>query len=433
MAQSLFVPSPFLHARTDVPPLASPTSLARSLPLEEALEALLTSAVPVQDMETLPLLDCLQRLPQADIRATLPHPPFHRVQVDGYALRHDDIARASSERPIMLRVTQHVFAGSGAGMPLHPGEAARVTTGAMLPPGADCAVWQEDVTAHDDVVLISRPLPRHRNCRQRGHDIALGQTLIRRGHSLHPAALSQLAGQGYTHVRVFRRPLVGLLATGDELCAPGVALPEGNIYNASSTLLGTRVRALGADISAMTACGDNEAALRRHLLDLLSKSDVVITTGGVSGGSRDLLPHVAAQLVAELGGVMLFHGLRIKPGSLTMGMCVGGKVLLGLSGNPAPAAASFELLGVPLLKKLAGRAEYRPQRQRGIAQNDFGHCRKDTRRLVLAQMVGQRVFLRQHSMGAGLPGPCEDYNCFVDIAEGSSPLRAGMEVDVIIP
>ena len=403
-----------------------------SLPLEQSLELLLRHAPTVTESEEVPLFDADGRICFARVRATLPLPPYDRVQVDGYALRSTDIASASPERPVMLLVTQHLYAGDAPGQPLEPGQAARVTTGAVLPQGADCVVWQEDTLADSQTVVISRSLAAMRNCRMCGQDMERGSLLAESGDVLHSGTLSLLAGQGYAHVRVFRRPRVSLLATGSELVLPGAPLPQGGIYNISSTLLGLRLRRMGACIMHMVTRGDNRQKLQAYLAEMLTTSDLVITTGGASVGPKDLIPGIAADLAAQQGGSVLFQSLRLKPGSMTLAAALPQTLLLGLSGNPVAAAATFGLLAVPVLKKIGGATRFAPVRQKAVARNDFGSFRKDERRIVLARLEGKDVYFARGAQHMGQPALCDDCNCFVDIPAGSPPVRKGMEVDVIL-
>ena len=416
------------------PPYASPHISGKKdiLPLEKALAALLACARPTEQTQLLPLLEAYGRVSAADICASLPQPPFDRAQVDGYALRSADITLASPDFPVTLPVVQYLYAGGGPGDPLLPGQAARITTGAMMPQGADCVMWQEDTTVDSCGVTIRHKLSPGRNCHPCGHDVAVGRSLIRRGDVLHSGTLGLLAGQGHTHAYVYSSPRVSMLSTGDELCPPGHPLPRGGIYNISGTLLGVRLQNLGASVQSMSTCPDNYDRLRRHVETMLEQSHLVITTGGVSWGPRDLISRLAEELAARHGGHMLFRGLHMKPGAMTLGAAVGNSVLLGLSGNPVAAAAAFELLARPLIRKISGRARYGLQRQRGIMRNDFGSCRKDARRLMMARLEGTEVYMRPENESIGQPALWDDCNCFVDIPAGCPPLRRGMEVDVIL-
>ncbi|MDD4702532.1 MAG: molybdopterin molybdotransferase MoeA [Desulfovibrio sp.] len=416
------------------PPYTSPHISVKKdiLPLEKALAALLSCARPTDQPLSLPLLEACGRVSAADLYASLPQPPFDRAQVDGYALHSADIALASPDSPVTLPVVQYLYAGGGPGEPLLPGQAARITTGAMMPPGADCVMWQEDTRVDGCDVIIAHKLSPGRNCRSLGHDVAVGRPLVRRGDVLHSGTLGLLAGQGHTQVCVYGSPTVSMLCTGDELCPPGTSLPKGGIYNISGTLLGVRLQKLGASIPSIKTCPDNYDRLRHHLETMLGHSHLIITTGGVSWGPRDLISRLTEELAAHHGGRLLFRGLHMKPGAMTLGAAAGGSVLLGLSGNPVAAAAAFELLAGPLIRKISGRARYGLQRQRGVMRNDFGSCRKDARRLMMARLEGTEVFMRPESESIGQPALWDDCNCFVDIPAGCPPLRRGMEVDVIL-
>lgn len=402
------------------------------LPLEKALAALLSCVRPTGQTHRLPLLEASGRVSAADIFASLPQPPFDRAQVDGYALHSADIAEVRPDCPVTLPVDQYLYAGGGPGAPLPRGQAARITTGAMMPPGADCVMWQEDTTADGSRVTVRHSLTPGRNCRPCGHDVAVGQPLARRGDVLHSGTLGLLAGQGHTHAHVFEKPAASMLATGDELCPPGRPLSEGDIYNISGTLLGIRLQNLGARILHMETCADSYDKLRRHVEAMLEHSRLIITTGGVSFGPRDLISRLTEDLAARHGGRLLFRGLHMKPGAMTLGAAIGNSVLLGLSGNPVAAAAAFDLLAGPVIRKMSGRAHYGLKRLRGVMRNDFGSCRKDARRLMMARLEGTAVIMHPENGGIGQPALRDDCNCFVDIPAGCPPLKRGMEVDVIL-
>ena len=208
---------------------------------------------------------------------------------------------------------------------------------------------------------------------------------------------------------------------------------EGKVQlDSYGTLLGVRLRKMGARILRMMTRGDNRQALQEHLAEMLAEGDLVITTGGASVGPKDLVPAIAAEIAAEQGGSMLFQSLRIKPGSMTLAAALPQTLLLGLSGNPVAAAATFGLLAVPVLKKMSGETRFAPRRQKAVVRNDCGSCRKDGRRIVLGRLEGGDVYFARDAQRRGQPALCDDCNCFVDIPAGSAPLRKGMEVAVIL-
>jgi molybdopterin molybdotransferase len=395
--------------------------------LEHAVDLLLERVQPLNEPEQPALLEAAERVAFADIRASLPQPPFDRSVLDGYALHHEDTVEASRATPVRLKVTQHIFAGDGSGRPLPRGEAGRIMTGAMLPQGADCVIGQEDTDAGRDWVLVYRPAQRLQNICFCGENVAKGQVLALRGQKLHYAHIGLLAGQGLAAVSVFRRINVAVVSTGDELIPAGSPPAPGKIYDSSSLLLGARLRSLGIRPVLCSCCRDDVQRLYDGLQTLLRDNDMVITTGGVSMGERDCLPAVAAML----GGRILFHGIQIKPGSPALAVVKDGKILLCLSGNPYAASATFEVLAVPALHKLSGNNEFRPIRQNGISQNEFGKA-GGMRRLVRARINGQKVFIPPHRYASGMLHTLAECNCMIDIPAGAPPLRKGTPVEVIV-
>ncbi len=394
---------------------------------ETAQELLFQHLEPVAEYEDLPLEEALGRIAFADVRAVMAQPPFDRSPLDGYALRHEDSAGASRRHPRHVRLTQRLCAGADAALPVALGECARIMTGAMLPPGADCVIAQEDTSMGEESVALYAEIRARQNICFAGEDTQPGQMLAERGVPLTFAHVGVLAGQGLTSARVFRRPSVAIMSSGDELCPPGQPLPPGKIYNSNSPLLAARLQALGARPFMAGICRDDPELLHRRIRELLTAHDMLVTTGGVSVGQKDYLPDAAERL----GGALLFHGISVKPGSPALGMAWEGKILLALSGNPYAAIATLETLAVPALKKLAGYADYRLVRQRAIARSAFGKA-SDTRRLVRARLERGEVTIPPSGHSSGVLSSLIDCNCLIDIPAGSPGVAEGDAVDVIL-
>ena len=324
-------------------------------------------------------------------------------------------------------MTGHVFAGDAPDRPLQPGEAVRIMTGAMIPSGADCVIGQEDVAEDGDLVRIYRPLRAMQNICLRGEDVAEGQTLALRGQKLHYAHIGMLAGQGMAEAGIFRRPRVAVMGTGDELTPAGVPLAAGKIHDSNSFLLGARLLSLGMRPVLCSCCGDETQSLRDRIQALLEENDMVVTTGGVSVGKRDFMPAAAGLL----GGQLLFHGVAVKPGSPVLAMLKGGKILLCLSGNPYAALATFEVLAVPVLKKMGGCSDFRTRRQQGIARGSFDKP-GGMRRLVRARLSGQEVFIPPRGHESGMLQTLPECNCMIDLPAGAPPIREGTQLEVIL-
>ena len=391
------------------------------LTLEEAQTAILLNRVPL-GTQMLPLERALGRTLAADVAAPLDQPPFDRSPLDGYALRSADLTGANREHPAVLEVVDTVYAGDEARIPVGPGQAVRLMTGAMLPPGCDCVVPQED-TDRGDPVSVFVSLKPFQNYVYQGEDYRKGTLLLEKGTRLDAAALGVLAGAGITEVEVYRRPRVGLLTTGDEVVSPGTPLPAGKIYGSNQMLLAARLAELGVETETAHQ-GDDPAAVAEAMRELLEICDVLLTTGGVSVGDKDIF-HQALPL---LGAERIFWRVNLKPGTPAMYSLYEGKPILSLSGNPFAAFTTFELLARPLLAALSG--EEGPRWGEGVLDTPFPKA-SPRRRFIRGRYENGHITLPEgHSSGmlASLVG-C---NCLAELPAGSPPAEAGTRVRILL-
>ncbi len=328
------------------------------LPIADMERLIIARVTPVAEVEEVPLTEALGRVVAADMAATEDLPPFDNSAVDGFAVRHADLAAASDTR---LIIAERVMAGHEAAHPLAPREAIRIFTGAPMPVGADTVFMQEDCRVEGNAVIVPPGLERGANSRQAGEDLRKGAIMLPAGRKLTAADLALAAAQGTTRLPVRRRLRVAVFSTGDEVVEPGAARPAATIYDANRHLLRGLLDKFGAVVTDLGILRDDPAALETAIASAAADHDLVITSGGVSTGEAD---HVRTAI--ERIGRLVFWRVAIKPGRpVAMGVVPGGPpghaaAFAGLPGNPAAVYVTFVRVVWPLLLRLAGAAPRQP-------------------------------------------------------------------------
>ncbi len=316
------------------------------LPVDDLERIIRERVAPVAETETIPLAQARGRVIAQDVIAPISLPPFDNSAVDGYAIAHASLKPNGDTR---LRIVERLTAGQSPLRALAQNEAARIFTGAPMPEGADTVFMQEDCHVEDGHVILPPGLKPGANRRLSGEDVQAGTVVLPMGCVLSPRHMALAAAVGLTGFTVRRRIRVALFSTGDELVAPGSALPKAATYDANHTLLTALLDQLGVSVTDGGILRDDRTQVARALREAARDHDLVLTSGGVSTGEAD---HVRA-IIEEIGR-LVFWRVAIKPGRpVAMGV-LDGAALVGLPGNPVAAFVTFVRVVRPLLMQLAG-------------------------------------------------------------------------------
>ena len=345
------------------------------LSVDEALATLLAGATPVVEVEQVPTMEAAGRVLARPQTSTMDVPPMDNSAMDGYAVRLADLDASGKT----LKVAQRIPAGS-VGKPLEPGTAARIFTGAPVPPGADAIVMQEFCAVEGDSVLLKKVPQKDEWIRRVGSDIRKGVAVLSAGRRLLPQDTGLAASVGIKSLPVYRKLRLGLFFTGDELVMPGEPLPPGRIYNSNRFTLNALAAAFGCVVRDYGIVPDRLDATREMLRRAAAENDLIVTSGGVSVGDED---HVKPAVEAE--GSLLMWKIAMKPGRpLAFGKVVAGgntAAFIGLPGNPVSSFVTFLIFVRPFLLKTQGIADVAP---RSIyARADFDWPEPDSRREFL--------------------------------------------------
>lgn len=375
--------------------------------------------------EPAPLAAALGRVIAREVAAPFDVPGHANSAMDGFALRAADLPLEGEKA---LRLIGAILAGGAAAPEVTPGTCVRITTGAVLPAGADTVVMKENTRASGGTVWIASGTAPGANVRPAGEDYRRGETAIRRGTRLSPAHLGVLASFGATHVEVSRRPRAVLLTTGDELVPPGMPLGFGQIHDSNSCSLGALLAQNGVDVVSHERVRDDPALLRDALERAGRAADLVVTSGGVSAGEADFLP----ALVEQIGRVHLWK-VRIKPGMPFLFGEVGGALLFALPGNPVSGIAILLTLLRPGLDALTGAAPAsRSLYARLLLPVHKRHARAEFQRAKLScDLHGTLSAKPQPRQGSGMLRGVADADALIVLPEGEREFAAGDVVEVI--
>ncbi|HMK52162.1 MAG TPA: gephyrin-like molybdotransferase Glp [Thermodesulfobacteriota bacterium] len=393
---------------------------------DEALNNILSHIAPL-GFEKVPLLQSLGRVIGEDAFAKWDIPPFDNSAMDGYALRFEDVEKASPDHPARLEVIEDLPAGSLSKKTIGRGQAIRIMTGAPIPKGADAVIPVEDTKKGDGFVSIFKNALLGENIRKAGEDVRKGDRIISRGDIIRPAEVGMLASVGRSSVSVYQKPLVAILCTGDELVDVDENLEEGKIISSNSYTLAAQVEDCGAVPVQLGIAKDRKEEIEKKLRQGI-RADVLISSAGVSVGDYDFVKDV----LGDLGMKMAFWQVAMKPGKPLAFGTIQGKPVFGLPGNPVSSMVSFEQFVRPSLLKMMGHRQiFRPVVE-VFLQDEIE--KKPGRRHFIRAFVsfkeGSYFATTTGDQGSGILRSMVKANGLIIIPEDQEIARAGEKVKV---
>ncbi len=402
------------------------------LSVQEARQRVLKHFEPV-GTETLPLQECAGRVLASDILST-DLPVFDNSSVDGFAVISADLRGASSTRPRWLRVVADVPAGSAPVVELHPGDSARIMTGAPLPAGADAVIMVEDTdftnreaaSKAPEQVQAKRAVEVGENVRKRGTDLEAGRIVFTTGQLLRAQDVGMLAMLGVAAVLAFRPPRVAIFSSGNELIPAGAALPPGKIRESNSYVLSALITGLGCEVLPLGIAGDSRLAIQDSLGRAVSlHADAIVSTAGVSIGAMDFVRSVVS---AE--GHLDFWGVNMRPGKPLAVGDYSGIPFIGLPGNPVSAFVGFEVFARPALMRLAGRLpEERARVQVTLGEPVESDGRESFLRAIVEHREGRSTARLTGHQGSGNLLSLVEANALLLVPAGVKSLPVGSQAE----
>lgn len=393
--------------------------------LNEALE-ILNENVDNLDTEEVDLINGLNRVVSENIYAQINNPPFNKAAMDGYAFICNNKELINKR----LKIIDKVYAGGVCNNIVSEETAIKIMTGAPIPKGANAVIKQEDVVIEEDYIILRKNINENENICIKGEDILQGSLLLKSNKKLNYADIGILASSGINKIKVYKKPKVAFISTGDEVIDIGFELKEGKIYNSNKYSILSRLGELGYDVKYISHINDDSKEIGNCIEQLSKKVDLIITTGGVSVGEKDLLK----EAIDITSGEKLFWKINIKPGSAVLCSKINKSIILSLSGNPTAALTTFELLVKPTLEKLSGYKEIKINREKAILLQDIkkkSPQRRFIRGYVEIDNYRQYVHITQTKSGNGILSSAINSNCIIEIEVNNDGKSKGDLVDII--
>ncbi|WP_413364027.1 gephyrin-like molybdotransferase Glp [Lysinibacillus sp. 3P01SB] len=384
--------------------------------------------------EFVSLLQAHGRVLAEDVAADYDVPAFNRSPYDGYAIRSIDSQEARSENPVTFKVVGEIGAGYIFEEEVGYRQAVRIMTGAPIPKGCDAVVMLELTHTFEEnnqmYMSIKRAFEAGTNISYKGEDVQKGTILLEKGQYINPGVVALLATFGYDQVPVFRKTIVGVIATGSELLEPGEPLQPGKIRNSNAYMIMSQIERAGATVKYYGKFSDDMNVCIDVVKKALQEVDILITTGGVSVGDYDYLPAIYEAIDAKV----LFNKVAMRPGSVTTVAARDGQLLFGLSGNPSACYVGFELFVRPIIQTAFGNKQPHLRRELAVLGADFKKANPFTRfvRALALYENGQLVAVPSGFDKSSAVSSLAKANAFIVLPGGSRGYEKGMQVAVLL-
>lgn len=400
--------------------------MLKGIKVDEAREILASIPVCAPETETVPLFKAQGRVLAESVEAKMNVPPFDRSPYDGYAVRGEDTACATREAPVVLRIIEELPAGTAPEKTVTAGTAAKILTGAPVPPGANAIIKYEDTEFTESEVRIFSPIKPDTDIIYAGEDVKAGTVLVERGKLVTPAVAGSAAGQGYAGLKVYKKPRVCVMSTGSELLEPGDEYRPAKIYNSNVYTIGAYLERMGAECISLGCVPDDEEMIASKISEALETCDMVVTTGGASVGDYDY----ALRAVRRAGAEPLFWKVSMKPGGSLVASHKNGKPIIGLSGNPGAAIIALLQVCAPLVRRLCGLKNTEPEALELKLHGDY-RKKSPKQRFIRGRLLienGEAFFVVNEGQGNGVVSSFIDSDLLGEIPAGGSPLNAGDKI-----
>lgn len=393
--------------------------------LEEAID-ILDENVKAIGTEEIDLINATGRVLAEDIYSLIDNPPFNKSAMDGYAILAEN--SGSNDK---IKIIDKVFAGEVSNYEVTNKTAIRIMTGAPIPNGANAVIKQEDTIKNDEEhITLTKKIKANDNICFKGEDIKKGSLLVNKNKKIDFADIGIIASSGISKIKVYKNPKIALLCTGDEVIDVNSDLTEGKIFNSNKYTIMARVSELGYNILEVKHVRDIEGDIEKYIENISQNVDLIITTGGVSVGEKDLLNHA----IDNIGGKRLFWKVKMKPGSAVLFSIVNNALVVSLSGNPTAALTAFELFVKTSIEKLSGIEKIEVKREKATLCDNFNK-KSPQRRFIRGRVVieegKQKVYITQVKSGNGILSSNLNSNCMIEVEGGSEALHSGETVDII--